>query len=926
MDGTLGVSERHSGLRGRAGELAALDALVEDLRSGKSRSLVLRGEAGVGKTALLDYLVDSASDVTVARTVGVESEMELAYASLHQLCAPFLDRLPRLPAPQCEALEAVFGLRAGAGPDRFLVGLGTLGLLSDVGQERPVLCVVDDAQWLDQASALTLAFVARRLRVDPVGMVFAAREPSPELQRLRELEVRGLSNGEARALLTSAVRYKLDERILERIIAEMRGNPLALLELPRGLTATQLAGGFGIPAGQGGLSDRIEQSFLRRLETLPADARRLLLVAAAEPLGDPLLLWRAAQQLGIQRAAAEVAVGPRLLEIDERVTFRHPLVRSAVYGSAAVEERRAVHLALAKVTDPVADPDRRAWHLAAAATEPDEAVAAELERSAARAQARGGVSAAAAFLKRSVALTLDPGRRAERCLAAAQAHLQAGAFDEALRLLASAEAGSLNELGRARVEVLRGQIEFGSTGGGEAAPALLLAAARRLEALDRALARETYLDAWGAAMLGGRAGGLILPDVSRAALAAPPPPSARRPSDLLLDGLSLLVIEGTAGVPKLRQAVKIFAHGEIAMAEALRWVYLASTAAAALWDLETLHAIGDRLLQSAREAGLAFELQVPFTALSMAATWRGEFALAGSLVAEADAVAEATGTRFARYGAIQLAGFRGNEAEASGLIEVETRNALAAGQGMGMTYCQWVSGILYNGLGRYEQALVEAQRASEVRPELGLCAWARAELIEAASRTGQTQLAAETLERLAEAARIGDSDWGLGVLARSRALLSEGDAAGGLYREAIVRLGRTKLRPELGRAHLLYGEWLRRENRRVDARGQLRIAHDLFTSIGMEAFAERTRGELQATGEHVRAHTVETRDDLTAQERQIAELARDGLTNPEIGARLFLSPRTVEWHLRHVFTKLGIRSRRELSRALPLSNSAFTST
>ena len=898
-----------------------LDRLVEDLRRGQSRSLVLRGEAGIGKTALLEYLVESASGVTVARAVGVESEMELAYASLHQLCAPLLDRLERLPPPQRDALRVVFGVTGGLPPDRFMVGLGVLSLLSEVAEKRPLLCVVDDAQWLDQASAVTVAFVARRLLAEPVGIVFAAREPGEELQHVSGMEVRGLRNGDARALLGTAAGFILDTRVRERIIGETRGNPLALLELPRGLTATQLAVGFGLVDPQA-LPGRIEESFMRRLDTLSEDASRLLLLAAAEPVGDPVLMWRAAERLGIEPGAADHAESEGLLAIGERVIFRHPLVRSAVYRSAAVEDRRAVHLALAEVTDPEADPDRRAWHLAAATTGPDEEVAAELERSAGRAQARGGVVAAAAFLKRSVALTLDPGRRAERCLDAAQAHLQAGALDDALRLLASAEAGQLDGLGRARLELLRGQIAFATRPGDEAS-ALLLKAARRLESLDPALARETYLDAWGAAMFGGETGRVgTLEEVSRAALSAPQPTSAPRPIDLLLEGWSLLVSEGGAvGAPTLSRAVSLVAEGEIAMAEALRWGWLAQMTAGCLWDLESYRVVSERLLHFTREAGLLVEQHLLLTGLGLLATWCGDFAAAASRIAEVDAITEATQTALPRYGALHLAGWRGKEVDASGLIQLEMKNALAAGQGNGMTFCQWVSAALYNGLGRYDEALAAAQRASEYRPELGLCAWARIELIEAASRTGETRLAGETLERLAEATSVGDSDWGLGILARSRALLSEGEAAEGSYREAIERLSRTQLRPELARAHLVYGEWLRRGNRRLDAREQLHIAHDLFTTIGMEAFAERARAELQATGQHVRPHTVETRDDLTAQERQIAELARDGLSNPEIGARLFLSPRTVEWHLRHVFAKLGIKSRHDLAKALPHSDS-----
>src|SRR5215203_3567347 len=420
-----------TGLRGRASECALLDELVSAIRRGESRSLVLRGEAGIGKTALLEYLVASASDLTVVRAMGVESDMELAFAGLHQLCGPLLDRLESLPVPQRQAIEIVFGLSAGGAPDRFLVGLAVLSLFSEVAEQRPLLCVVDDAQWLDQSSALTLAFVARRLLAEPVGLVFAAREPGEELQHVPELEVRGVHNGDARALLRSAVRFKLDEEIRDRIIAETHGNPLALLELPRGLTTRQLAGGFGL-LGVQALTGRIEESFVRRLEPLADDARRLLLVAAAEPVGDPLLLWRAAERLGIEPEAADAAEAAELLAIDERVTFRHPLARSAVYRSATAQERRAVHRALAEATDQDADADRRAWHLAAAAAGPDEQVAVELERSAVRAQARGGLAAAAAVLQRAVALTQDPAKRVERALVAAQANLQAGAFDAAL--------------------------------------------------------------------------------------------------------------------------------------------------------------------------------------------------------------------------------------------------------------------------------------------------------------------------------------------------------------------------------------------------------------------------------------------------------------------------------------------------------------
>ena len=921
MNDRLPGSGRRASLRGRTQERALLDGLVSALREGESRSLILRGEAGIGKTALLDYLVESASNVTVARAEGVESEMELAFASLHQLCGPMLDRRDRLPGPQRQALEIVFGLSAGAPPDRFLVGLAVLSLFSEVAEERPLLCVVDDAQWLDHASALTLAFVARRLSAEPVGIVFAAREPGEELRHMTDLVVHGLRNGDARALLGADARFMLDERVRDRVIAETQGNPLALLELPRGLTVTELAGGFGLP-GARPLSGRIEESFVRRLDALPEDARRLLLLAAAEPVGDPLLLWRAAELLRIGPTAADRAATDGLLAVGERVTFRHPLVRSAVYRSAAVDDRQAVHLALAEATDRELDPDRRAWHLAAAAAGPDEEVAIELERSAGRAQARGGLAAAAAFLERSVALTQEPARRAQRALAAAQVSLHAGAFDAAARLLGTAEAGARDELERARVELSRGQIASASSAGSEA-PAQLLRAAKRLESLDVSLARETYLDAWGAALFaGGLASGGDLLDVSRAARSAPRPSQAPHASDLLLDGLSVLMTEGrAAAAPMLSQGVSAFLREEIPVEKGLQWGVLASSAAATLWDFDSWDAVITRQMELTRDAGALAPLSIALNGEGIVVAWRGDFAAAALVTAEADAVTEATGTRIAAYGALLLAALRGREAEAIARIEATIDDATAGGEGLAVQYAHWATAVLYNGIGRYEEALAAAQRASEGPPELFVCAWALPELIVAGSRTHNEGLATDALDRLAESTSAGDPDWGLGILARCRALLSEGEAAESGYREAIDRLSRSRLRPERARSHLHYGEWLRRLGRRVDAREQLRIAHEMLTAIGMEAFAERARQELLATGGKVRPRTVETRDALTAQESQIARLARDGLSNPEIGARLFLSPRTVEWHLRKVFSKLGIRSRLELAKALPRSDS-----
>ena len=908
-----------TGLLGRADERMLLDDLIDDVRRGQSRSLVLRGEAGIGKTALLEYLAESAPDLCVVRAVGIESEMELAFASLHQLCGPMLDRVPRLPAPQRQALEIVFGLSVGAAPDRFLVGLAVLSLFSEVADDLPLLCVVDDAQWLDQASALTLAFVARRLLAEPVGIVFAAREPGKELEHVSELVVKGLRNGEARALLTSAAQFKLDERVRDRIVAETRGNPLALLELPRGLTATQLAGGFGILAPHA-LRGRIEDSFLRRLDVLSDDATQLLLVAAAEPLGDPSLLWRAAERLGIGPAAADAAAAADLLRIDDRVTFRHPLVRSAVYRSAAPQERRKVHLALAEATDRELDSDRRAWHLAAAAPQPDEEVASELERSAGRAQARGGLAAAAAFLQRAVALTVDPKRRAERALAAAQASLQAGAFDVALGLVGTAEADALGEFQRARAGLLRGHIAFASALGSDAPP-LLLKAARQLEPFDLKLARETYLTAWGAAVF---AGGGMLPEICRAVRALPPSPGEPRPLELLLDGLASLTTDGRGiATPTLQQAAEVLT--DMPVEDVLRLGWAARAGSAQVWDFEGMLAISVRQVQIVRDVGALAQLPIHLSQLGLVRAWMGDFAGAASLAVEIDSVSAATGSPIAPYTALLLRSLQGQEKEASAAIASALDHAASGGQRMAGAYAHWATAVLYNGLARYEEAAAGAQRALDTRNPF-IAMWGLPELVEAAAHVGETDVARDALERLAEATRASATDWGLGIEARSRALLASSAIADDLHREAIERLGRTRLRTELARARLLYGERLRRDGRRIDARAQLRTAHDQFTSMGMAGFAQRARNELLATGEHVRKRNRETRDELTAQELQIARLARDGLSNPEIGARLFLSPRTVEWHLHKVFAKLEIRSRHELSRLLPDTESAGTST
>jgi DNA-binding CsgD family transcriptional regulator len=882
--------------------------------------LVLRGEAGVGKSALVDYLVGSAPGCRIARASGVESEMELAFAGLHQLCVPMMGYLDRLPGPQRDALAVAFGLSTGSVPDRFLVGLAVLSILAEVAEDQPLICVVDDAQWIDRVSAQTLAFVARRLLAERVALVFAVREPALDLADplagLPELVVEGLRDGDARALLESAVPGRLDERVRDRIVAETRGNPLALLELPRGLTAAELAGGFGRPDARP-LASQIEQTFLRRIQSLPTATQRLLLAAAAEPVGDVSLLRRVAELLAIEPGAAAVAEAAGLVELGVRVRFRHPLVRSAAYRAASAKDRQEVHRALAEATDPESDPDRRAWHHAHAASEPDEAVADELERSADRAQARGGIAAAAAFLRRATELTPDPVKRRARAVAAAQATFEAGAPDVALGLVAAAEIGSLDELQRGRLARLRGRIVFARRRGGEALP-LLLDAANRLGPLDGGQAREAYLEAVGAAVFAGRLDGHNgVREVAEAARAAPRGPNPPRLADALLDGLATRFTEGHVGAAALlKRALQAFRRDAGRNEDdIMRWLWLTWLVAGDMWDDDTWHELTTHAVRGAREAGALNFLPLALTYRAAVHVHAGELDVASGLIEESDAMMEATGNSPLKSSSLLLAAWRGRDAREAALIQAGVADAITWGEGRAIGLGDYYRALLYNGLGRYQDALASARRACEYE-DLGVFSFALVELVEAAARNDAPEAASAALRRLEERTTASGTEWALGVLARSSALLSDGPTAESLYREAIERLGRSRIAVHLARAHLVYGEWLRRENRRRDAREQLRTAYDMLSGFGAEGFAERARRELHATGESVRQRSVEAREVLTAQEAQIARLAGDGLTNSEIGAELFISPRTVEWHLRKVFTKLDVDSRNKLRGAL----------
>jgi DNA-binding CsgD family transcriptional regulator len=905
-------------LIGRRHELDTVATLVEHARTGRSGVLVVRGEPGIGKSVLLDEVARQAHGFVIARVAGVESEMELPYAALQQLCRPFADGVPDLPVSQRDALTAAFGLSAGPPRDRYLVGLAVLQLVSAFADEHPVLCVVDDAQWLDRVSVQTIAFVARRLLAEPILLVVAARDAPDDghWAGLPELRLRGLDDADAAVLFDSVVTGPTDPRLRDRIVAESRGNPLALLELPLAWTTAELVDGVGV-TGVGGLSGNLEDGFAQRLRSLPTDTRRLLTLAAAEPLGDPTLLWRAADQLGLGWDAASAAESAGLIEFGSTVCFRHPLVRAAAYRVASSRERLDVHNALAAVTDPILDPDRRAWHRANSTVAQDDDIADELEHSAARAKSRGGLLAASALLERSALLTRGAAERADRTLAAAQAKRDAGALDAALRLLPAAEAEPASDRRGAAAEHLRGRIAFDQRRGADAAR-LLLSAARRFESFDSRLARDTYLEALEAAILEGGSGG----DANMAAAAesarnASPPGEQRRAVDLILDALAVRLTDGyVAAAPLLVRALAsvrtVYADADDAdRAPSMAGSPAAAVIANEVWDHDAGRMMLERQVRGAREAGALAQLQCTLNFLANRLVQEGELDAAAALEDEDEHLSHMTGVPPLGYAGLLLAAFRGDEARTSNLIATTAEAAAAQGQYRIITHGDYAAAVLYNGVGHHARALECARRVFQ-RDVLGYQTLAAPELAEAASRCGAADALAEIGAWVSARARATPTDWALGIDARVRALASEGPAAQSGYRESIERLSKTRLRVELARSHLLYGEWLRRDGRRGDAREQLRTAHEMLAAMGVSAFSERARRELHATGEKIRKRAEPAAGSLTAQEAQIARLVRQGLSNPEIGTRLFLSPRTVEWHLRNVFGKVGVSSRRQL--------------
>lgn len=922
------------GLQGRERECAVLRELLADAVARNGRVLVLRGEAGVGKSALLDYVAEQAGldpkPFGVARVAGVQADIELAYAGLQQLCVPLLHRLDELPEPQRAALEVAFGLGVGPTPDRFLVGLAVLSLMAAAADDRPLLCIVDDAQWLDEVSLQTLGFVARRLLAEPVAIVFGVRDDDSGdaglLAGLPELEVAGLSESDARDLLDSVVFGRLDPYVRDRVVAETRGIPLALLEVPRNVSASELAGGFRT-ADLRPSAGQVEEGFIRRIQSLPDTTRRLLLAAAAEPVGDAALFVRAVSHLGLPIDDLVAAEAANLIEFGPHVRFPHPLMRSAAYRAAELSDRREIHRALAAATDPDQDPDRRAWHAANGAVGPDDAVAADLEASAGRAQLRGGVAAAAHFLERAVTLTADPALRARRAIAAAQAKRDAAAPEAAYELLGIAELGPLPDLHRAQAARLRAQIDFLRSRGGEpGAPPLsfvarqLVAAGDRFAELDEELARETYLEALAAAMYAGRLGapGLLDEAVSAARAALDRVEVLQRPIDFLLSGMVSRIADGVhAGTEHLRTALEMMCTDDHQRdGQALRWMSLGlaivqESAAGELWDETIYRRLATAAVRHAREAGALAVLPPALTFRAGVHVLAGEFATAATLIEEAATITAATGYAPTRYQALNAAAWLGSASDAVRLIDAAEADGSVRGEGRVLGLAGYLTAVLNNGLGRYAEAFAAAHRGSEYE-DLGFHSWCLFELIESAVHLGRPEDATHAIERLRERAGASGTDWGLGAVANAQALLADNEEADRLFAEAIERLERTDVALHLARARLSYGEQLRRMNRRTDARRQLTGAYEMFTAMGATAFAERARRELIAAGEKVRRQPLSSGDELTAQEAQIARLAADGHTNQEIGAQLFISVHTVEWHLRKVFVKLDITSRRQL--------------
>jgi DNA-binding CsgD family transcriptional regulator len=911
----------------REDELAEIARLLASVRDGLSAIIVLRGEAGIGKTALLDAAMASADDLVVVRVVGIESEIELGFSALHQVLNRFANGIDALPRPQAGALGAAFGLTDDSAPDLFLVGLAALTLLSNAAARRGLLIIIDDAQWLDRESATVLGFVARRLFAERIGLLVAFREPS-ELQLafdgLPSVTVGALQKQASLELLALCVVAPIASHVRERILADAGGNPLALLELSQELSQDQLAGTELLPEPLA-VGRQLEARFLRRVRGLPPETQTLLLVLAAEPTGDHILVRSAARQLGVGDDANVPAEAANLLSLGPPIDFRHSLIRSAVYHGATGADRRRAHEALAAAIDVDRDPDRRAWHRAAATGVPDEDVANELERAANRAQNHGGYAASAALLARAAQLTPEPSRRALRFLGAARADITAGSSVRAHANLALArpglrDAALVAQSRRLEATILFVDVSLGSRGSSsglgrhEEIVSIMVNAALALGPLDMRVARETVLDAFPMAIYFETLTSTSIADVGRAAKSLKLPSDIAPSSlDLVLDALAELFAEGFgSAVPLLRRGVAaVRADPEVPGFS--RRMRLGCWAALALSDDDAVRALAGESAAVSRDRG---ELQVLAEALNYLG-WSevrvGSLSAADVYFTESNGIeAFLRRSGLAEANKLIVSAWRGREAVVRAAAPILEKGARDLGLGLVVALTESAVMLLELGLGNYHAA--SERPTGELGGDVALGAFRAADVIEAHARGGDRDVAYSALAWLSERALANESPLDLGLLARSRALLGADSEAEAHFREAVVRLGASGGSLHLARAQLLYGEWLRRQNRRVDARSQLTAAVDVFESMGIKGFAERARIELLATGARARRRIDETRHDLTPQEEQIARLAADGATNPEIAARLFISANTVEYHLRKVYRKLDIKSRRDLIR------------
>jgi DNA-binding CsgD family transcriptional regulator len=906
-DSDVGASARVS-LVDRHDERAALDSLLAHTRGGESEALVLCGPAGIGKTTLLDNAADRASGVQVLRVAGITSEFELQFAGLHQLLGPVLNRVERLPEPQREALESALG-RVGGDASEFIVGLATLTLLSEVSAETPVLCLIDDADMLDEASARALAFAARRLGSESILMLFASTVPVKDtpLVGLSALEVQRLSPEDSIELLALAVVSTLADEVRGRLVLELEGNPLALLEVARDLTPMQLNGLAALPPALP-LTERLRDALLRDVALLPANVQRLLVLIASDRSGERDLLERAAELLDLEPAT--FAAAARVLRSGPQITFRHVLVQRAVYASASNEDRRASHLALAAAMDPVTDWDRSIWHTAAASTPPDEGVANRLEAAASQAKLSGGHAAAAAYLELAAKFTTDQPARLGRLIDAAQELVDSGALEDAGALLDRIAAEELDDVLRARTHTVNAELVLRR---GESSPSdLLLHAGQELEPFDAIKARKAYLGGFMASLYEGRLG--PHDGVARAVRAMPAVVSDDvTGTGLLLDGYSLLFNDGTAAAAAvLRRALDtIHRHGDV---DSLGAAY---EAALALWNDESLFALAQRRTDVARATGALGALPSALSQLAYAELLAGRFDVAEARFQEAGEMMRGTGysgtAGSSQIGVFVLAAWSGEEDRARTLAEVCASDGVARGFGAFAGFARYGLSILELGLGNYGAALNAAQDACL---DIMLVTRVLPELAEAAVRSGEPAVASAAADKLAESTLASGTEWALGTLARTQALVAEDAAAEALYRAALDHLSRCRARTSFARAHLVYGEWLRRQRRRRDAREQLRTAYELFESMGAGAFARRAETELVATGERARRRVPETILSLTPHEWRIATMVSEGMRNSEVAAQLYISPRTVEYHLSKVFRKLGVTSRTQLAGAM----------